>query len=91
MSQVKPVIELLRPSRTRSEDGARRVNIEQGFPDFQHNQWTIEGELERLGAFGRGAARAHGPRRWLAVSLLLPFVIPIAITAVLIVVRVIAS
>jgi hypothetical protein len=53
-----------------AEGGAPR----QGFPTFRHAPWTVEGEIERFGAFGRGAAKVHGPKRWLAVLLVLAIV-----------------
>lgn len=52
------------------------------WPDPEHNQWTFEGEIERLGVLARGvntrsrrstAVRAAG---WLvAIAMLLPIVI----------------
>lgn len=53
---------------------AQGVSAQEGFPTFQHGPWTIEGEIERFGAFGRGASKVHGPRRWLAVFLVLSIV-----------------
>ena len=50
-----------------------------GFPKFRHSQWTIEGEIERLGAFASGAQRARGPKRWFAVGLAVTFIAPFAI------------
>jgi hypothetical protein len=48
-------------------------------PDFEHNQWTFEGEIERFGAFARGSHRVSGWRRRLAVivalSILVTFVV----------------
>ena len=38
--------------------------VEEGFPAFEHNQWTVEGEIERFGAFGRGASASRGWKRW---------------------------
>ncbi len=56
-----------------------RPEDEHGYPTFQHNQWTIEGEIERVGAFARGASRATGKRRIMALILafllILPFVV----------------
>ena len=53
--------------------------LPEAFPTFEHNQWTFEGQIERLGAFARGASRARGgPRRvglLLAAAVLLPFAI----------------
>ena len=46
-----------RGRRTRSDEGGSRRNLEQGFPRFQHDQWTFEGQMERLGAFARGVNR----------------------------------
>lgn len=53
----------------------------EGFPRFRHNQWTVEGEIERLGAFASGARRARGPKRWLAYVLVVVFVAPMVIGA----------
>jgi hypothetical protein len=78
-----------RRRRTRSDSGGRRLNIEEGLPTFEHNQWTFEGEIERLGAFARGAARVTGPRRWLAVFVALVFVVPLAIGILTMLVRLI--
>jgi hypothetical protein len=47
-----------RGRRTRSDSGGRRVNVEQGFPSFEHNQWTIEGQIE-----GSAHSRAARPGR----------------------------
>lgn len=49
-----------------------------GFPGFEHNQWTIEGEIERFGAFGRGAASATGWKRVVALVMVLIVLAPIA-------------
>jgi hypothetical protein len=73
-----------RARRTRSRTGRRRPNVEQGFPRFEHNQWTVEGEIERLGAFARGARHSRGARRWFAIGLvLLIIVVPIVVGIVL--------
>ncbi len=48
-----------------------------GFPEFEHNQWTVEGEIERFGAFGAGARRAGGWRRVVATIMALSLVVPI--------------
>lgn len=52
------------------------TEIGPGMPIFEHNQYTFEGEIERLGAFGRGGARAQGWKRVVAVLLVLTFVGP---------------
>jgi hypothetical protein len=53
--------------------------VEEGFPAFEHNQWTVEGEIERFGAFGRGVSASQGWKRGVAFGvlglLLLPFLI----------------
>jgi hypothetical protein len=62
-------------TRSDSEDAAAPASKgEMGFPHFEHNQWTVEGEIERFGAFGSAASRLHGPKRWLATALVLLFV-----------------
>jgi hypothetical protein len=66
-----------RGRRTRSDRGGSRVNIDDGvgFPEFEHNQWTFEGEIERLGALARGSHRVSGWRRTLAVVVAVPFLV----------------
>jgi hypothetical protein len=67
--------------RTRSDSGGRRVDITDGvgFPEFEHNQWTFEGRIERMAAFARGAGRARGTpsvaAKILLLAVLSPFVI----------------
>jgi hypothetical protein len=53
------------------------VTASAGFPDFEHGQFTFEGEIERLGAFSRGARHAKGWQRGLAIFLALLFIVPI--------------
>ena len=53
-----------------------------GFPKFRYNQWTIEGEIERLGAFASGAQRARGPKRWFALFLVVVFMAPLLLGVV---------
>ena len=78
--------------RTRSSSGGRRVDVEQGFPSFEHDQWTIEGYIERLGAFARGARDSRGAKRWLAIGLVvLIFVLPITVGIVLGIVQLISG
>lgn len=66
----------------RSTRARRRHPQGEGFPQFRHNQWTFEGEIERLGAFGRGGARARGKKRLFAILVLFVFVLPLAVAAV---------
>ena len=42
-----------------------------GFPSFEHNQYTVEGEIERIQAFGQAGATARGWRRTAAVVMAL--------------------
>jgi len=58
-----------------------------GFPQFEHNQWTIEGEIERMGAFGSAGAKARGWRRGVAVAMALLLVVPLVLNVVWLVVR----
>jgi hypothetical protein len=49
-----------------------------GLGDFEHNPYTVEGEIERIGAFAAGARRAEGWKGRLAMVLLLAiFVLPV--------------
>lgn len=51
-----------------------------GLGDFEHNPYTVEGEIERIGAFAAGARRASGWKGRLAMFLLLAiFVLPLLI------------
>ena len=70
-----------RGRRTRSDRPGGRSDITSGvgFPSFEHNQWTFEGQIERLGAFARGSHRVTGWRRTVAVVLALAFLTPLAI------------
>lgn len=63
---------------------------EEGFPAFEHNQWTVEGEIERFGAFGRGVSSARGWKRGVAVALLALLLLPLLLEAVQIVSRLLA-
>ena len=60
---------------------------ELGFPEFEHNQWTFEGRIERLGAFSRGMGRATGWRRVLGVTVALLIVVPVMIAGLIELVR----
>ena len=74
--------------RTRSDTGGRRVDITRGvgFQEFEHNQWTFEGRIERMAAFARGAGQTTGTRRWgvklIAIALLFPFALWFVVTVV---------
>lgn len=46
-----------------------------GFPEFRHNQWTVEGEIERFGALGRAGARSRGAKRWFVIFVLAVIVV----------------
>jgi hypothetical protein len=62
--------------KRRPPPGADR-DLPEAFPAFEHNQWTFEGEIERLGAFARAVNRGSRAPRWLRLLLagvvLLPF------------------
>jgi hypothetical protein len=64
-----------------------RAQSETGFPSFEHNQWTVEGEIERLGAFGGGVARARGWKRLVGLFLVVLIVMPILLGAVSLIAR----
>ena len=49
-------------------------------PAYEHNQWTFEGEIERLGEFSRGAARATGWKRAVALIVAVALLAPVVIT-----------
>lgn len=61
---------------------APATHAETGFPEFRHNQWTVEGEIERLGAFGRSGARVRGWKRIVVVLLAVMLVAPLVIGVV---------
>jgi hypothetical protein len=51
-----------------------------GLGDFEHGQYTVEGEIERIGAFAAGARRAEGWKGRLALYLLLAIlVLPVVV------------
>jgi hypothetical protein len=67
------------------EEAAREAAaevVESGFPAWEHNQWTVEGEIERFGAFGRGASRARGWKRVVALVMVGLIVVPIVVALV---------
>jgi hypothetical protein len=59
---------------------ASETLAEEGFPTFQHNQWTVEGEIERLQSFGIAGARATGWKRGVALFLVAMFVLPLVLS-----------
>ena len=59
--------------------GGEAHEVQAGFPAFEHNQWTVEGEIERFGAFGRAGASARGWRRYVAVTVAIAMVLPIVL------------
>jgi hypothetical protein len=72
---------------TWEESQATSVFAEAGFPTFEHNQYTIEGEIERFGAFGMAGARATGWKRGVALLLVVSFFAPFVIGLGVIVAR----
>ena len=80
-----------RGRRTRSDEGGRRVDRDGGFPRFEHNQWTVEGEIERMVEFARGAKSATGAKRWVALSLVALLVGPLIVGILLSVVRLLSA
>ncbi len=64
--------------------------VEEGFPAFEHNQWTVEGEIERFGAFGRGVSASRGWKRGVALGLLTLLLLPILIQVAQIVARLVS-
>ena len=68
-----------RGRRTRSDDGGHRADITSGLevPAYEHNQWTVEGYIERLGVFSRGASRATGWKRAVALIIAVAMLAPI--------------
>jgi hypothetical protein len=63
------------------QEGSAEVGVP-AFPVFEHGQWTMEGEIERFGAFGRGASRAVGWKRVVAIALVILLVAPILVAGV---------
>lgn len=66
----------------REPHGREHTRAEVGVPSFDHGQYTIEGEIERLGAFASGVRRTHGPKRIVAIVLVLLFLLPVVLGAV---------
>lgn len=73
-----------RGRRTLSDEGGRRADITRGLvvPAYEHNQWTFEGEIERLGEFSRGASRASGWKRVVALVVAVALLAPVGIALV---------
>jgi len=70
-----------RRRRTRCDDGGQRTDITRGLvvPEYEHNQWTFEGYIERLGAFSRGASRATGWKRAVALIVAIAILLPVVL------------
>ena len=81
-----------RGRRTRSDEGGHRADVTRGLvvPEYEHNQWTFEGYIERLGAFSRGASRATGWKRAVALVVALAILLPFALAIALSVVRLVS-
>ena len=73
------------PRHDETSEGSSQAEV--GFPEFEHNQWTVEGEIERFGAFGHGVARARGWKRLVGLFLVVLIVLPILLGATSVVVR----
>lgn len=56
------------------------VFAEAGFPTFEHNQYTIEGEIERFHHFGMAGARATGWKRAVALLIVVSFFAPLLLS-----------
>jgi len=50
-----------------------------GFPQGEHGAFTFEGEIERLGAIGRGVSTAPRWARWVARGVALVILVPVGI------------
>jgi hypothetical protein len=59
----------------------------EGFPEFRHSQWTVEGEIERMQALGIAGARATGWKRGVALFLVVLFLLPFILTIVTLLAR----
>jgi hypothetical protein len=51
----------------------------EGFPGFQHGQFTVEGEIERAAAFAGGANSSPQRQRLARRVLFVVFVLPLAV------------
>ena len=74
-----------------AEDRGGEGSARSGFPEFEHNQWTVEGEIERLGAFAAGTRRAGGWKRVVATLLVLGLIVPMIAGTLFVVVRAITG
>jgi hypothetical protein len=77
--------------RTRSNGGSRTRYVTRGSPGngngpFEHNQWTVEGRIERLGHL---AGRLRSDSVPLPVKLV--FLVPLLVTLVLVLISVIVN
>jgi hypothetical protein len=74
-----------REVRRRPPPGSHEPDLndpEPGFPEFEHNQWTFEGEIERLGAYARGTSRRQGRVRVVGLVVAFAMLAPIVIGAI---------
>ncbi|MDX6659949.1 MAG: hypothetical protein QOJ55_771 [Solirubrobacteraceae bacterium] len=69
------------------EAQAASTFAEAGFPSFEHNQYTVEGEIERFHHFGMAGARATGWKRGVAVLIVVSFFAPLVLSVALLVTR----
>jgi hypothetical protein len=51
----------------------------EGFPQWEHNAFTVEGEIERLGGIGRGLSTAPRWARYVARGVAVVILVPLAI------------
>jgi hypothetical protein len=69
------------------DEEASTVFSEEGFPTFEHNQYTVEGEIERFHHFGMAGARATGWKRAVALLIVVSFFAPLLLSAAVVVLR----
>ncbi|MEA2973259.1 MAG: hypothetical protein QOG82_1717 [Actinomycetota bacterium] len=65
--------------RRRPRPDQETVENPEGFPQFEHNAFTVEGEIERLGGISRGRSTAPRWARYVARGVALIILVPVAI------------
>lgn len=65
--------------KRRPRPDQRKVEKAEGFPQWEHNAFTVEGEIERFGGISRGLSTAPRWARYAARGVAVVVLVPLAI------------